>query len=240
MARTGSIVVGTDGSDRSERALDRAGELARLLGVKLHIVSCYAKSLDGVGRASAARGVPIAGDEHDGGRTRASTTSIERSSGLRDSALRARRTSGPGSQRCFGADRGQARRPDDHRRQPWHDRNAAGARIGAQPGIASCSLRRADRYDGLTTVRFYRARIAIARFDRSGSRDKSRLVETDSLGRKDRWTPPRPGLCRRARTPTPESSPFLRRASQAAVPAAPVVRRQREVAPSAMTAIVAV
>ena len=71
MARTGSIVVGTDGSDRAERALDRAGELARLLGVKLHIVSCYAKSLDGGGRPSAARGVPIAADEHDGGRTRA-------------------------------------------------------------------------------------------------------------------------------------------------------------------------
>ena len=39
--------------------------------MKLHIVSCYAKSLDGGGRPSAARGVPIAADEHDGGRTRA-------------------------------------------------------------------------------------------------------------------------------------------------------------------------
>ena len=70
MARPRSIVVGTDGSDRSERALDRAGELARLLGVKLHIVSCFGKSSDGVSGA-AARGVPIAVDKQDGGRTRA-------------------------------------------------------------------------------------------------------------------------------------------------------------------------
>jgi nucleotide-binding universal stress UspA family protein len=70
MPRQGSIVVGTDGSERSEHALDRAGELARLLGVKLHVVSCYGKSLDGVSGA-AARGVPIAWSERDEGRTRA-------------------------------------------------------------------------------------------------------------------------------------------------------------------------
>lgn len=70
MATPGSIVVGTDGSDRAERALDRAGELASLLGVKLHIVSCYGKSLDGVG-AVAARAVPIGGDDQEPGRTRA-------------------------------------------------------------------------------------------------------------------------------------------------------------------------
>jgi len=69
MARPGSIIVGTDGSERSEHALDRAGELARLLGVKLHIVSCYGKSSDGV--SGAARGVPIAVNEQDVGRTRA-------------------------------------------------------------------------------------------------------------------------------------------------------------------------
>ena len=70
MARQGSIVVGTDGSERSEHALDRAGELARLLGAKLHVVSCYGKSFDGVSGA-AARGVPIAWSEQDEGRTRA-------------------------------------------------------------------------------------------------------------------------------------------------------------------------
>lgn len=70
MARPGSIVVGTDGSERSAGALDRAGELARLLGVKLHIVSCYAKSSDGVSGV-AARGFVIALDEQDGARARA-------------------------------------------------------------------------------------------------------------------------------------------------------------------------
>ena len=70
MARTGSIVVGTDGSERSAGALDRAGELARLLGVKLHIVSCYAKSSAGVS-AVAAAGFVVAVDEEDGGRAHA-------------------------------------------------------------------------------------------------------------------------------------------------------------------------
>lgn len=70
MATPGSIVVGTDGSERSAGALDRAGELARLLGVKLHIVSCYATSSEGVS-AVAAGGFLIALDEQDEGRVRA-------------------------------------------------------------------------------------------------------------------------------------------------------------------------
>ncbi len=41
MARSGSIVVGTDGSERAERAVDRAGELANLLDVTVHVVSSY-------------------------------------------------------------------------------------------------------------------------------------------------------------------------------------------------------
>ncbi len=71
MARPGSIVVGVDGSDRAEDALDRAGELARLLGVKLHVVSCYGKGLDGVGTAAPARRASMAGQEQEGERTRA-------------------------------------------------------------------------------------------------------------------------------------------------------------------------
>ncbi len=35
------IVVGTDGSPSAERAVDRAAELARALGVPLHIVNSY-------------------------------------------------------------------------------------------------------------------------------------------------------------------------------------------------------
>jgi nucleotide-binding universal stress UspA family protein len=36
-----SIVVGTDGSDTAQIAVDHAAELARALGAKLHIVSAY-------------------------------------------------------------------------------------------------------------------------------------------------------------------------------------------------------
>ena len=39
----GSIVVGTDGSERAERAVDRAGEIAKSLDAKVHVVSAYAR-----------------------------------------------------------------------------------------------------------------------------------------------------------------------------------------------------
>lgn len=74
MARPGSVVVGTDGSERAERAVDRAGEIASLLGVKVHVVSAYSKGsdADGLRAAAAARGRPAAEvhDPHDA-RTRA-------------------------------------------------------------------------------------------------------------------------------------------------------------------------
>jgi nucleotide-binding universal stress UspA family protein len=56
----GPIVVGTDGSQRAERAVDRAGELAKSLGVKVHIVSGYSEGSDGALSAPAARGIPVA------------------------------------------------------------------------------------------------------------------------------------------------------------------------------------
>jgi nucleotide-binding universal stress UspA family protein len=39
MEEPGTIVVGTDGSETAERAVDRAGMLARALGVTVHVVS---------------------------------------------------------------------------------------------------------------------------------------------------------------------------------------------------------
>jgi nucleotide-binding universal stress UspA family protein len=45
MAKPGSIVVGTDGSERAERAVDRAGEIAHALGVTAHVVCVYRKGL---------------------------------------------------------------------------------------------------------------------------------------------------------------------------------------------------
>ena len=36
-----SIIIGTDGSDTAERAVDRAGEIARAFGAHVHVVSVY-------------------------------------------------------------------------------------------------------------------------------------------------------------------------------------------------------
>ena len=36
-----SIIVGTDGSERAERAVDRAGAIARALGATVHVVGVY-------------------------------------------------------------------------------------------------------------------------------------------------------------------------------------------------------
>jgi nucleotide-binding universal stress UspA family protein len=48
-----SIVVGTDGTEAAERAVDRAGEIARAFGATVHVVSAYSDDrtpLVGVGR----------------------------------------------------------------------------------------------------------------------------------------------------------------------------------------------
>lgn len=56
----GPIVVGTDGSERAERAVARAGELAKSLGVKVHVVSGYSEGADATVVAPVARGIPVA------------------------------------------------------------------------------------------------------------------------------------------------------------------------------------
>ena len=48
-----SIVVGTDGTETAERAVDRAGAIARAFGAIVHVVSCYSDDrtpLVGAGR----------------------------------------------------------------------------------------------------------------------------------------------------------------------------------------------
>lgn len=44
MTKLGSIVVGTDGSERADRAVARAGEIAHAVGVTVHVVSGYSNS----------------------------------------------------------------------------------------------------------------------------------------------------------------------------------------------------
>jgi nucleotide-binding universal stress UspA family protein len=46
MTEPGSIVVGTDGSQRAERAVQRAGELAAAFGVRVHVVSGYTRGTE--------------------------------------------------------------------------------------------------------------------------------------------------------------------------------------------------
>jgi nucleotide-binding universal stress UspA family protein len=53
MADGGPIIVGTDGSERAERAVDRAGELGRALGVPVHVVSGYTPGSAGLWMAAA-------------------------------------------------------------------------------------------------------------------------------------------------------------------------------------------
>ena len=48
-----SIIIGTDGSDTAERAVDRAGAIARAFGATVHVVSVYSDDktpLVGAGR----------------------------------------------------------------------------------------------------------------------------------------------------------------------------------------------
>ena len=48
-----SIIVGTDGTDTAERAVDRAGAIARAFGATVHVVSAYSDDstpLVGAGR----------------------------------------------------------------------------------------------------------------------------------------------------------------------------------------------
>jgi nucleotide-binding universal stress UspA family protein len=59
MGQSGAIVVGTDGSETADRAVDRAGVLAGALGVSVHVVSAF--------KASASQMAPSSGED----RTRA-------------------------------------------------------------------------------------------------------------------------------------------------------------------------
>ena len=48
------IVVGTDGSDTADQAVQKAAELARQLGAELHVVTAYRASSPGMSSASGA------------------------------------------------------------------------------------------------------------------------------------------------------------------------------------------
>jgi nucleotide-binding universal stress UspA family protein len=83
MATPGSIVVGTDGSDRAEVAVTRAGELGKLIGATVHVVSGYSsKGADGPGPAAFARGLPLGGAQVDDGNRRRAQQNVDRAEQL--------------------------------------------------------------------------------------------------------------------------------------------------------------
>src|SRR5947209_8671655 len=58
------IVAGTDGSATAERAVDRAAELARALGARVHVVTAYSTS-SGAWMAAASGIAPAVADDED-------------------------------------------------------------------------------------------------------------------------------------------------------------------------------
>ena len=68
MPTSRSLVVGTDGSERAERAVERAGEIANALGATVHIVSGYSEQSSPV---MVAPRVVTPAHEEDVNRTRA-------------------------------------------------------------------------------------------------------------------------------------------------------------------------
>ena len=76
MEQSGAIVVGTDGSETADRAVDRAGVLAAALGVGVHVVSAY--------KASASQMAPSSGEDRkraeqcvDGAQQRLAESGVE-------------------------------------------------------------------------------------------------------------------------------------------------------------------
>ena len=61
---TDPIVAGTDGSATAELAVDRAAELARVLGARVHVVTAYSFGSAGTWMgATAGMGMPVVADD---------------------------------------------------------------------------------------------------------------------------------------------------------------------------------
>jgi nucleotide-binding universal stress UspA family protein len=80
------IVAGTDGSATAEVAVDKAAELARALGARVHVVAAYSSASSGAWMAAAAMAVP--GFVDDGTARQAAEQIVDRTSArLRHSGL---------------------------------------------------------------------------------------------------------------------------------------------------------
>jgi hypothetical protein len=138
-----SIVVGTDGSDTAQKAVDAAVELARLSGAQLEIVSAY----EPVSRArlrDEKRQVPADLQWMVNPREEVDATLADAAERVAESGVEPRTYAREGDPRR----RGGARLGPDRRWQQGHDRSEAlPARIGAEQGHAPRALLRDDHPD---------------------------------------------------------------------------------------------
>ena len=155
-----SIVVGTDGSETAREAVRQAGDLAKTIGARVHVVSAY----------EPATGVHIAGSGRKGGLSRRSGRSTRTSRWTRcwpkppayctTTGSRGRHPCTQG--RCGGRDprrrrRGE-RRPDRRRQQGHEGRETVPARKRPGQDLASRPLQRVDHPHDVSDLRT-RARI---------------------------------------------------------------------------------
>jgi len=81
------IVAGTDGSATAEVAVDKAAELARALGARLHVVAAYSSASSGAWMAAAAMTVPGVVDDASAARQAAEEIVDRTSARLRQRGL---------------------------------------------------------------------------------------------------------------------------------------------------------
>ena len=163
-----TIVVGTDGSSTAAIAVERASEIARLTGARLHVVSSYHPVRPQLaGRAPAGEfNIPpdfqadaVLGDAAS--RLRAEGLEVEEHAPKGD----------PG--RCPHRHRAHRGGGPDRARQPGHAGSAAGTGQRGQQGVPQRSLRSTDRADdpGLTAAP--RRRCMSTRSPRKGTPSRS-------------------------------------------------------------------
>ncbi len=81
------IVAGTDGSATAEVAVDKAAELARALGARVHVVAAYSSASSGAWLAAAAMTVPGVVDDASAARQAAEEIVDRTSARLRERGL---------------------------------------------------------------------------------------------------------------------------------------------------------
>ena len=117
MPRSRSLVVGTDGSDRAERAVERAGEIANALGATVHVVSGYSEESSPV---MVAPRLVTPAHEDDENRTRAQNYVDRAQRRLTDLGVESQTHIWPGE-------------PAEALVRPWHDPSGKRPAVSCRP-----------------------------------------------------------------------------------------------------------